>query len=193
VLSVVVVYRMPQGGSVTPASMVPILVLALRRGPKVGLAAGAVYGLIQFLIEPVVVHWAQVVLDYALPFTLLGLAGFFRRWPYAGVLVGVAGRMASHVVSGAVFFAAYAPAGVNAWVYSLVYNSSYLVPELVLSLVVVLLLNLGTRGRILTDIGCGTKGRDGKRLLFWPMQGGLRPLATNNGYRPADKGYRKVG
>ncbi len=152
VLSVVVVYRMPQGGSVTPASMVPILVLALRRGPKLGLAAGAVYGLLQFLIEPVVVHWAQVVLDYPLPFALLGLAGLLRRWPYAGVVIGVAGRMASHVVSGAVFFAAYAPAGVNAWVYSLAYNASYLVPELVLSLVVVLGLVLGTRGRVLTSV-----------------------------------------
>ncbi len=150
VLSVIVVWRMPQGGSVTPASMVPILILALRRGPKVGLAAGAVYGLIQLLIEPFVVHWAQVVLDYPLPFALLGLAGYFRRWPYLGVVVGVAGRMVSHVVSGAVFFGAYAPAGVNPWSYSLVYNASYLVPELVLSLVVVFLLVLATRGRVLT-------------------------------------------
>lgn len=152
VLSLIVVYRMPQGGSITPASMVPILVLAFRRGPKVGVAAGAVYGVIQLLLEPVVVHWAQVILDYPLPFALLGLAGLFPRRPYAGVVVGIAGRFVSHVLSGAVFFASYAPAGMNAWVYSLVYNASYLVPELVLSLIVIFLLSLGTRRRILARV-----------------------------------------
>jgi len=149
VLSVIVVYRAPQGGSITPASMVPLLVLALRRGPKVGLMAGAVYGLLQLWIQPVVVHWAQVVLDYPLPFALLGLAGCLPRWPYAGVVVGIGGRLVSHVVSGAIFFGAYAPAGVNVWAYSFAYNATYLIPEMVLSLIVVFLLSAGTRGRIL--------------------------------------------
>ncbi len=148
-LSVIVVWRMPQGGSVTPASMVPLLILALRRGPKVGLAAGAVYGMIQLWIEPVVVHWAQVILDYPLAFGLLGLAGFFRRWPYAGVVAGIGGRLVSHVVSGAIFFASYAPPGTGVWTYSLVYNATYLIPEMALSLVVLLALNAGTRGNIL--------------------------------------------
>ena len=153
VLSVIVVYRAPQGGSVTPASMVPLLVLALRRGPKVGVMAGVVYGFIQLLIEPMVVHWAQLVLDYPLAFGLLGLAGFLGRQPYVAVVVAIAGRLASHVVSGVVFFAAYAPPGVDPWVYSLVYNSTYLVPEMALSLVVVFLLNAGTRGQILRKVG----------------------------------------
>lgn len=153
VLSVLVVYRAPQGGSVTPASMVPLLILALRRGPRIGVMAGVVYGLMQFWLEPVVVHWAQVVLDYPLAFALLGLAGCLPSWPYVGVLAGISGRLASHVVSGAVFFGAYAPAGVNAWAYSLAYNSSYLVPEMALSVVVVALLRAGTRGRLLTTSG----------------------------------------
>jgi thiamine transporter len=149
VLSVMVVYRAPQGGSITPASMVPLLVLALRRGPRVGLLAGAVYGLIQLWMNPFVVHWVQVVLDYPLPFALLGLAGFFARWPAGGVVVGILGRLGSHVVSGVVFFGSYAPSGVNVWAYSLAYNASYLLPEMALSLIVVSLLNVGTRGRLL--------------------------------------------
>jgi len=152
VLSVVVVYRMPQGGSVTPASMVPLLVLALRRGPGVGFLAGAGFGFIQFALEPYVVHWAQVVLDYPLAFALLGLAGLFPRLPYVGVAVGIAGRLASHVLSGVIFFASYAPAGMNPWVYSLVYNSSYLVPELIISMVVVMLISAGRRGRIIKRV-----------------------------------------
>ena len=35
-----------QGGSVTAGSMVPILWLALRRGPKVGLFAATLYGIV---------------------------------------------------------------------------------------------------------------------------------------------------
>lgn len=151
-LSVVVVYRLPQGGSVTAASMLPLLVLALRRGPRLGMLAGAVYGLIQLWIEPVVVHWAQVVLDYPLAFALLGLAGWFGRRPYAGVVAGITGRLASHVVSGVIFFAAYAPAGTNVWAYSLAYNATYLVPEMGLSLVVMFLLNTGTRGNIIRKV-----------------------------------------
>lgn len=152
VLSVIVVYRMPQGGSITPASMVPLLVLALRRGPRLGLMAGAVYGLIQFWLDPYMVHWAQFILDYPLAFALLGVAGFFPRWPFAGVTAGVAGRFASHVLSGVIFFASYAPPGVNPWVYSLAYNASYLAPELVLSLVVVFLLNAGTRKQLIRRV-----------------------------------------
>jgi thiamine transporter len=39
-LSFIIVYTLPQGGSITAGSMVPIIWLALRRGPKIGLSAG---------------------------------------------------------------------------------------------------------------------------------------------------------
>ncbi|HCW52132.1 MAG TPA: energy-coupled thiamine transporter ThiT [Clostridiales bacterium] len=151
VLSVVVLFHAPQGGSVTPASMVPLLVLALRRGPKVGLMAGAVYGLIQLWLDPFVVHWAQVILDYPLAFALLGLAGFFPGRPFLGAAAGILGRMVSHVLSGVIFFASYA-GEVNPWIYSLAYNAGYLVPELVLSLVVLQLLRAGSRGDLIQRV-----------------------------------------
>jgi thiamine transporter len=53
-LSFIVVYTLPQGGSITAGSMVPILWLALRRGPKIGLFAGAVYGVVQLVVMPYV-------------------------------------------------------------------------------------------------------------------------------------------
>lgn len=149
ILSVIVVYRAPQGGSVTPASMVPLLILALRHGPKVGLMAGSVYGLLQLWIGPFILHWLQVIIDYPLAFAMLGLAGLLPRYPLLSVAVGILGRAVSHVVAGAVFFAHYAPEGTSPWLYSLVYNGSYLVPELVLSLLVVGSLLAGTRRRLL--------------------------------------------
>ena len=82
-LSTIVVYVLPQGGSITFASMVPIIWLALRRGPKVGIVTGVIYGLIQFIMLPYAIDPIQVLLDYPLAFGVLGLAGFFPTKPVA--------------------------------------------------------------------------------------------------------------
>jgi thiamine transporter len=140
VLSTVKVYEAPYGGSVTLGSMIPILYLALRHGARVGLLAGTVYGFVQLVLEPYVVHPAQLVLDYPLAFGLLGLAGLVAARPLVGVALGIAGRFVAHWLSGVVFFAAYAPEGMNAYLYSALYNAAYLVPELVLSTVALVLL-----------------------------------------------------
>ncbi|MCL6450651.1 MAG: energy-coupled thiamine transporter ThiT [Acetobacteraceae bacterium] len=140
VLSLIKVFQAPQGGSITAASLVPILYLAVKRGPAVGVVAGGLHGVIQFLLDQYAVHPVQVILDYPLAFGLLGLAGFFPRLPLLGVLVGISGRFVSHLLSGVVFFASYAPEGQNPWLYSAVYNGTYLAGELALSLVIVLIL-----------------------------------------------------
>jgi len=140
-LSLITFVVFPEGGSVTLASMVPIIWLALRRGPKIGLFAGAVYGLVQLAVMPQIYFLPQVLLDYPVAFGCLGLAGFFqKRWALAGVAVAITGRFIMHLISGALFFASYAPAGMNPWVYSVIYNGSYMLPELVITLVVVFLL-----------------------------------------------------
>lgn len=140
-LSQIIIFQLPQGGSITLASMVPIIWLALRRGPKIGLFAGAVYGLVQLAVMPQIYYLPQVLLDYPLAFGCLGLAGFFqKRWALVGVTVAITGRFIMHLISGVLFFASYAPAGMNPWVYSAIYNGSYLVPELVISLFVIFLL-----------------------------------------------------
>ncbi len=77
VLSMVKIYHLPAGGSVTAGSMIPILFLALRRGYKLGLAAAVLYGVAQLIEGPYIVHPVQLVLDYPLAFGALGLAGFF--------------------------------------------------------------------------------------------------------------------
>ena len=140
-LSFIIIFQLPQGGSITLASMVPILWLALRRGPKIGLTAGFVYGLVQLVIMPQIYFLPQVLLDYPLAFGCLGIAGLFqKRWVLAGVAVAIVGRFIMHLISGALFFASYAPTGMNPWIYSGIYNGSYLLPELVISLFVIFLL-----------------------------------------------------
>lgn len=144
-LSEVKIWRMPQAGSITLGSMVPILLIALRYGPRWGVLAGALDGILQFMVDPFpILHPAQFLLDYPVAFGALGLAGLARNrvW-WVGALTGslaVLGRMASHVVAGAIFFAENAPEGQSPWVYSLIYNATYLLPEMVLTAALLIVL-----------------------------------------------------
>jgi thiamine transporter len=139
-LNMIVMFRMPQGGSVTAVSMVPLLWLALRRGVRVGVIGGIIFGIVDMFPQPFVVHPVQFLLDYPLAFGALGLAGFFQTHPIGGVFSGIAGRFACHFIAGVVFFGMYAPEGMNPIVYSAVYNGSYLIVELVFSVIVMYIL-----------------------------------------------------
>lgn len=151
VLSLIVVWKMPQGGTITAASMLPLIFFALAFGVRWGILAGSVFGGIQLLLPGAfLVHPVQVVLDYPLAFAALGLAGLFalpaakraespellRRVarlplfaPVLGTLLAMTARTLCHVLSGVVFFASYAPEGQAVWLYSLVYNGAYMLPE----------------------------------------------------------------
>ena len=136
-------FGLPQGGSIN-LGMVPIFWLALRRGPKIGIFAGAVLGVVDLAIEPFVVNPAQFVLDYPLAFACLGLAGFFRKpaivGPIIGVIVGGTGRFLSHFVSGVIYFPQYAPTGMSPILYSAIYNATYMIPSIVISAIAIFLL-----------------------------------------------------
>jgi thiamine transporter len=139
-LSFIIVYTLPQGGAITAGSMVPIIWLALRRGPKVGIVAGILYGLIQLAILPYVVDPVQLLLDYPLAFGVLGVAGFFKKYPIAGATVGITGRFIMHFVAGVFYWAPLEAPTLNPLVYSAVYNGSYLLPELIVSGFIIYLL-----------------------------------------------------
>ncbi len=160
VLSLIRLFEMPQGGSVTAASMLPVLFVTLALGPAWGIGIGVVYGILQFVLQPYSAHWASVILDYPLAFGLLGLAGLMARpvaerisernllrrlsaihWPMiiSAVSIGMLGRTLAHVLSGVVFYASYAQeAGQNPWIYSLVYNLSYMIPEAIITIIVLI-------------------------------------------------------
>ncbi|MBQ8513510.1 MAG: energy-coupled thiamine transporter ThiT [Clostridia bacterium] len=125
VLSFIKVYEAPFGGSVTLLSMAPIIILALRNGAGVGLAAGFVHSVLQLMFGLANVAWVPdvlgkvlcVFLDYILPFTCLGLAGLFRGFAPAGsskkrmiavsliaVLAVTLLRFGFHILSGGVIW-----------------------------------------------------------------------------------------
>jgi len=139
VLGLIKVFQMPFGGSIS-LEMMPLILLALRHGVRVGVLTGIVYGFVNLILLPIVVHPVQVLFDYPLAFGALGLAGLFGptvRGAILGSVVAVLARFACHFVSGVVFFASYAPEGWNPALYSAAYNLAYLIPSLLVALLVV--------------------------------------------------------
>lgn len=131
VLSMVKLVSLPQGGSVCLEAL-PIVVMAFLFGPKIGVLTGLLWGLLQLLIGPFIVHPAQLLLDYPLPYAALGLAGLWANRKYLGIILGFGIRLVFHVISGVVFFSEYAPEGTPVLTYSLIYNGSFLIPEAIL-------------------------------------------------------------
>ena len=146
VLSCIKLFRMPQGGSVTPAAMLPLIMFALACGPVQGLTVGCAFGLLQLIEDPYVIHPIQLLCDYPLAYGAMALCCLaclipekksYFRLPVA-VLLGYFARLVMAVISGVVFFAEYA-GDQNAFVYSVVYNISYLAPEMAIALVISLI------------------------------------------------------
>jgi thiamine transporter len=161
VLSIMKIYEMPQGGSVTLASMLPIILFALCFGPAWGLGAAFIYSGMQLLIGAYFLTPVQVLLDYTLAFTALGVAGFFAEkkedrlresnilkrlklipiWKIAlATIVSMLGRLVFSYISGIVFYGSYAPEGQPVWLYSLLYNGTFLLPEAVITFMALIIL-----------------------------------------------------
>lgn len=146
VLSLIRLFKMPQGGSITLASSLPLIAFAVACGPLEGLLVGCAYGLLDLLHDPYIIHPLQMLIDYPLAYGALALGGFAallpipRKWRLpAGVVLGAVGRLAMAVLSGVVFFSEYTPEGQQVLLYSLGYNVAYLGPDAALCLVIALI------------------------------------------------------
>ena len=128
VLYLIQFIKYPQGGGISLFSMLPVMLLSILYGRRVGLTGGMIFGLLKLLNGATVVHPAQFLLDYVLSTMALGLAGTFGSSKklnlIGGCLLSVSLSVFVNIVSGAVFFGQYAPEGMNVWLYSFVYNIS---------------------------------------------------------------------
>ncbi len=133
-LSFLRVFKLPQGGSVTVASLLPLMIYSYMFGTKKGVFAGFVYGILQAVQDPWIIHPAQFLLDYPVAFACIGLSGIFggvtklQKYPplqfVLGAIFASVLRFGAHLLSGVFAFSAYAlDAGMSAWIYSLSYNS----------------------------------------------------------------------
>lgn len=149
VLSLIVIYHMPQGGSVKAASLVPLMIFSYRWGGKKGIFTCLVYGLFHFLLgQKYTIHYLSIILDYLVGYGVIGVCGFFRDTK-VGLILGsftaIALRWCASVVSGAVVFASYAPAGQNPWIYSMAYNATYMIPDGIVNMVILVFLYEATK------------------------------------------------
>ena len=148
VLSLVKLIELPYGGSITAASMLPILLIAYRYGTRWGLFTGLVHGLLQLFLgikNIMGVSFGSVVaillLDYLVAFAVLGFGGVFRPLfkrqsdaLAAGALLGCALRYLCHVISGCTVWAEYNYTSLPTVAYSAVYNATYMLPETIVTL-----------------------------------------------------------
>ncbi len=133
-------YQMPQGGSITLGGMLPLLFVTWRYGINVGCLAGFIFGCINILLEPFIVHPIQVLFDYPLPYMALALCGLIKGHRYTSALLAFLTRYICHIISGVVFFASYAPEGTSPLVYSMTANAMFLFPDIVICFVLMKLL-----------------------------------------------------
>ena len=160
ILSKIVLFEMPMGGSVTPASTLPIIVFAMAFGPVWGFVVAIIFSMLQ-LIGGYLMTPFQVILDYIFGYAMLGLTGFaglpsakrssisnpLKRFSSASIIKAVAftviayaARWFCSVLSGVIFYAEYAPEGMNPWIYSMTYNGGFLAVDLGITLAVMIIL-----------------------------------------------------
>ena len=117
-LSYLKIFEMPQGGSVTIASLLPLMIYSYMFGVKKGIFAGFIYGILQAVQDPWIVHPAQFLLDYPVAFACIGVSGIFsktkklERFPQIqiglGAILASVLRYACHILSGVFAFSEYA-------------------------------------------------------------------------------------
>ena len=154
---------LPQGGSVTFASLLPLMIYCAMFGTRRGVMVCLIYGFLQALQDTFIIHPLQFMLDYPLAFGMIAASGiFFERTPLkknklaafiVGATLAVVLRYVCHVCSGVFAFAAYAQIDVygSAVAYSFAYNSFTLV-DLAIDLAAGILLMLSPSFRRQMDI-----------------------------------------
>ena len=125
VLSLLTIFRLPYGGSITIFSMVPVMLLSYIYGVRWGILCGAVFGALQALLGATMSSafagqklWGVLLIlffDYIVAFSVLGLAGILKKTSknaastFAfGCLLAASLRLAAHFVSGVILFGGWA-------------------------------------------------------------------------------------
>jgi len=171
-LSYARLFKMPLGGSVTVASMLPIMLISIKYGNLIGLGCSFLYSgmqLLQAFIEGDVFPYCEtattlivcILFDYILPFTLLGLAGFFKNMKcfrhkelgaYLGMISVVALRFLSHFITGVAIWGQWAPEGMGKFLYSFLYNGSFLSVDFAICIVCAVLMMRSSEIRRLVNM-----------------------------------------
>ena len=164
-LSYIKFFSLPQGGSVTFASLLPLALYSYMFGTRKGLVAGVVYGMLQFVQSPQFYEPMQVLLDYPIAFGAIGVAGLARKFKFlkgnvmaefaVGALIAGILRYVSHALSG--FYVFFHYLAIDATVgdmlaYAFGYNSFVLVDIALVIVLGVLALSTKTLRRVVLSV-----------------------------------------
>lgn len=157
VLNLVVLWQAPLGGKLTLVSMLPVMLIGIKYGPKWGFITTTAYAVLQTALSfAKVLSWGltakvfiiAILFDYLVPYAVLGVVSFFRKGKTPVIIFGIALSLAlrfvCHYITGITIWANWAEDGAkDILIYSLVYNGQYMLPEIILTVAVsCILLNL---------------------------------------------------
>ena len=145
-------FKFIPSGSITVASLVPIMLYAYFFGPISGLLVGLIHGLLQFIESAWIYNATTFLLDYPIAFASIAMMGVARKVfkkeltaLTVGVLLTYLFRFLAHLISGFIYFGG----GIietsiphsSMFIYSFVYQISYVGPDMIIALVVTILLS----------------------------------------------------
>ena len=137
------------GGAIGFA-MIAVMIIGIRRGFLPALITGLLIGLLDFLTGAYILHPAQAMLDYLLPYAFVSLSAFLVPLYYRAetksqkilwlIMIAVVGGLAkfiSHYLAGVIFWAdasgfAWGLNDMNPYLYSFVYNIAFIGPSIIL-------------------------------------------------------------
>ena len=145
-------FKFIPSGSITVASLVPIMLYAYFFGTVSGLLVGLIHGLLQFIESAWLYNATTFLLDYPIAFASVAMMGvarklFNKELPAltVGVLLTYLCRFTAYLISGFIYFGG----GIvetsiphsSMFVYSFIYQISYVGPDMIIALVVTVLLS----------------------------------------------------
>ena len=171
-LSCAKLFEMPMGGSVTVASMLPIMLISVKYGIRAGLATSSLYSITQLLqafasanvfpyCETPATLITCILFDYIVPFTILGLAGIFLKFKlsarsevnvYYGICSVVLLRFICHFITGVAIWGQWAPDGMGKYLYSFLYNAGFLSIDFAICIICAVLMFRKTELRKLVNL-----------------------------------------
>lgn len=162
VLSIIKI-ELPFGGSVTPGSMVPLIIICRMFGSGYGALTCVAYALIQLILGSGNLAYAVtplaaaviILFDYIIAFGSISLSSLTQKMKSqaagagTGAFIACFARYLCHVVSGATVWREYASVSyipsflrgtfitddpnVFFWAYSVCYNAVYMLPETIIT------------------------------------------------------------
>ncbi|MGN7175324.1 energy-coupled thiamine transporter ThiT [Paenibacillus sp. FSL R5-0490] len=139
------------------AAMIPIFILAFRRGFKVSFIAGLLWGILQIAMgDAWIATPLQAFIEYFVAFACIGIAGLFYRviqnqlqagnkkkalaWVVLAVFAGSLARYFWHFIAGVIFFGSYAPEGMSPILFSFLANGATMLGAAILCSVLAVLI-----------------------------------------------------